>query len=144
MKDFGVTLHASCVVSSGHGVLIIGPSGSGKSALALNLMALGADLVSDDRTILEVRRGFLQASCPPAIRGMVEARGVGILAHPYVETSGVSLVIDMAQVEDARLPYRHTHTVLDITLPCLHKVEEPHFPAAIHAYLRGGNLQEIE
>lgn len=46
-------LHASCVALDGRGLLILGPSGSGKSALALELMALGADLVADDRTEIE-------------------------------------------------------------------------------------------
>ena len=44
----GVNLHASCIAVHGRGVLILGPSGAGKSSLALQLMALGADLVADD------------------------------------------------------------------------------------------------
>ena len=36
--------------SDGRGLLILGPSGAGKSALALQLIALGARLVADDRT----------------------------------------------------------------------------------------------
>ena len=49
-------LHATCVAVDGRGLLILGPSGSGKSALALQLIALGAQLVADDRTRVS-RRG---------------------------------------------------------------------------------------
>ena len=62
-------LHASTVAFRGRGVVILGASGSGKSALALELMALGAGLVADDRTLVEVQDGALVASCPPAISG---------------------------------------------------------------------------
>ena len=75
-----LTLHASCVALDGRGVLILGRSGAGKSSLALELMALGARLVADDRTVLHADDGAPVASCPPAILGKIEARGVGILA----------------------------------------------------------------
>ncbi|MDA3887407.1 MAG: serine kinase, partial [Allgaiera sp.] len=59
-------LHASCVALDGRGVLILGPSGAGKSGLALQLMALGARLVADDRTRLNPRAGRLIARAPSA------------------------------------------------------------------------------
>jgi HPr kinase/phosphorylase len=49
-------LHASCIALEGRGLLILGPSGAGKSSLAIRMMALGASLVSDDRTLVSVRR----------------------------------------------------------------------------------------
>lgn len=121
----------------GKGVLITGPSGSGKSGLALWLLALGGELVTDDRTILSAEKGKLIANAPPAIAGMIEARGVGILPVASIRDVHVRLVVDMAQLEVARLPQSHTVSLLDITLPCLHKVDAPYFPAAIHIYLRG-------
>ena len=45
-------LHASAVAIEGRAVLITGPSGSGKSGLALDIIALGARLVADDGVIL--------------------------------------------------------------------------------------------
>lgn len=137
MSDGGQIVHATSVAFAYKGILIVGPSGCGKSALALNLMALGAALVSDDRTVLELRDGAVLASSPPTIRGLIEARGVGILSLPCVQTATIQLVIDMTRLEVMRLPEKHTHTVLDIALPCLHKVEAPYFPAAVLAYLRG-------
>jgi ABC-type uncharacterized transport system fused permease/ATPase subunit len=48
-------MHGTTVAMAGQGLLIIGPSGSGKSSLALDLMSKGMELVSDDRTDLERR-----------------------------------------------------------------------------------------
>lgn len=137
MSDSSVTLHATCVAVEGHGVLITGPTGSGKSSLALQLMAFGGVLISDDRTTLWREGGSLIAAPPPTIAGLIEARGVGILSVPHLTSAPVMLVIDMAKVEDARLPQHHFISLLDIELRCLHKVDAVYFPAAIHAYLTG-------
>ena len=132
-----MNLHATCVAVKGCGVLITGPSGSGKSSLALRLIALGAALVSDDRTVLRRDGDSLIATAPATISGMIEARGIGILSVPHLDTANVMVVVDMAKLERARLPERHSTTLLDIELPCLHKVDAPYFPAAIHTYLMG-------
>ena len=137
MARQSLTLHATCVALAGKGILIIGPSGSGKSALALQLIALGAVLVADDRTIVTREGSALIATCPASIEGLVEARGVGLLPVSHIAHVAVALVIDLAQVEVDRLPQRHVFTVLDIDLACLHKVDAPYFPAAIHAYMHG-------
>ena len=62
-------LHASCVAIQGRAVLIIGASGRGKSGLALQLMAFGAKLVSDDRTEVVLEQGKLIARAPATIGG---------------------------------------------------------------------------
>ena len=123
----GLILHASCVALDGRGLLIMGPSGAGKSALALQLMALGARLVSDDRTEVTAGPRGLLARCPsPAIRGLIEARGVGLLrAEP-------------AQDEDHRLPPRRSMAILGSHLPLVLRVRDDHFPAALLLYLEGG------
>ena len=143
MVDTGVILHATCVAIAGRGVLITGPSGSGKSSLALQLMSLGAALVSDDRTVLHREEGALIAAAPAAIAGMIEARGVGILAAQHVDCVPLAVVIDLASVEVERLPERHVLTVLDIELPCLHKVDAPYFPTAIYTYIKGMKEETI-
>ena len=71
------TLHASTVSIKGRAVLIEGPSGSGKSDLALRLIDRGATLVSDDYTIVRRIDGNLIASAPPNIAGLCEVRGCG-------------------------------------------------------------------
>ena len=79
-QDFNKkTVHASCVLVQTVGVLIIGASGTGKSALALRLIGLGGKLVADDRTILTYHKNQIIATCPATIKGKIEARGVGII-----------------------------------------------------------------
>lgn len=135
-----VVLHASCVAAMGRGLLILGPSGAGKSALALRLMALGARLVSDDRTQVLRDGATLRARCPSAaIRGLVEARGFGILrAADPLDDVPLALAVDLGQEETARLPPHRTVTILGIALPLAHHVRQDHFPAALMLYLAKG------
>lgn len=141
MSGHSQIVHATCVALAGQGVLITGPSGSGKSGLALQLIALGAMLVADDRTVLTVRAGRLIATAPPAIQGLIEARGVGILSVAFQSEVAVSLCVDMSRIETARLPLRKVVTLLDISVPSLHKIDAPYFPAAIHAYMIGNTSE---
>lgn len=118
-------------------MLLFGASGRGKSSLALQLIAYGAGLVSDDRTQLTASGGVLEASAPPSIAGLIEARGVGILRMPFIAAARVKLIVDLDQLEDARLPEPLERTLLGVTLPCLRRAEGPHFPAAILHCLQG-------
>lgn len=131
-------LHASCVSYQNGAVLIVGASGAGKSALALQLMALGAELVSDDKTCVRCRDGEVIATAPPTIKGLIEARGVGILMAKTCDAAVVRLIVDLEQAERDRLPPRRTHNLLGQTLPLLHNVKAAHFAAAILQYLKGG------
>ena len=139
MTDLAETIvHASCVTVQGRGVLITGASGSGKSALALSLMALGADLVADDRVILSLDRGRVMASAPVPIRGLIEARGIGLLnacAHGPVP---LDLVVDLDRTEQDRLPHKHRTILLGQSLTLLYRVEGSHFPAALLQFLKAG------
>lgn len=130
-------LHASCVALDGRGILILGPSGSGKSALALQLMAYGCTLVSDDRTIVTVRDGWLSATAPAAIAGRIEARGVGLLGAAAA-AARLTLAVDLARTETERLPPERWLELLGASLPLLHRVESGYFPAAILQYLKAG------
>ena len=134
----GRVLHAGCVALAGRGVLIMGASGSGKSGMALQLMAYGCDLVSDDRTEVRQRDGGLWACAPEALRGKIEARGVGILAARDVPGAPLCLAVDLDKSETERLPPFRTLSLLGHELPVLHRYESTHFPAAIMQYLRGG------
>ena len=66
-------------------MLITGPSGSGKSDLALRLLDRGFTLVSDDQTIVRRDGDRLIASAPPTIAGKLEIRGIGIVEMEHVE-----------------------------------------------------------
>lgn len=136
-----IILHASCVALGPRGLLILGASGSGKSALALQLMALGADLVADDRVRLSAAESTcLQASAPKSLRGLIEARGLGLLQVPHKPTTPVSAVVDLDTVETERLPAAREAQYLGLSLPLFHKAESPAFPAALMAYLRGERI----
>ena len=133
----GLVLAGTTVALDGRAVLITGPSGSGKSALALQMMALGATLVADDRTCVSEGPGGLTASAPAAIRGMIEARGLGLLAAEAAP-GRIVVVVDLARTETERLPPARSTTVAGRPLPLLHKIEGPHFAAALLQYLRCG------
>jgi HPr kinase/phosphorylase len=106
-------VHASCVrlgragrpfgASPDAGVLLLGGSGSGKSDLALRLIALGAELVADDRTDLYIARGRLYARAPRRIAGLIEVRGIGILEFPHVVRVKIVLAVELGKPV-ARLP----------------------------------------
>jgi HPr kinase/phosphorylase len=131
-------LHASCVAVEGRGLLILGPSGSGKSALALRLIGRGADLVADDRTEISLREGGLMARCPTPIAGLIEARGVGLLRAPTLAEARVALVADLGQAESQRLPPDRRITILGCEVGLVLQVQNDHFPDALMLYLRHG------
>lgn len=111
-KDDQKTVHASAVAVAGRGVLILGESGSGKSALALRLMALGAALVADDQVMLRRNGALLIASAPPRLVGLIEARGVGLLRAPAVAEAELALAVDLDRPPGARMPQPGTITIL--------------------------------
>lgn len=130
-------LHASAVAIAGRGALILGASGSGKSSLALQLMAFGATLISDDQTEIWRDGKRLKARAPAAISGLIEARGVGLL-KARAEPADIVVAIDLDTVETDRLPPARNITLLDLPVPLLQKVESAAWPAALAQYLTFG------
>lgn len=111
------TVHASTVASDGRAVLISGPSGSGKSDLALRLLDRGFTLVSDDQTIVRREGDKLVASAPPNIAGKLEIRGIGIVDMEAVSDVPVALYVELTS-EIMRLPDdRRERPVLGVNLP---------------------------
>ncbi|MEO1538399.1 MAG: serine kinase [Pseudomonadota bacterium] len=133
-------LHASAVAFDGRAALLVGPSGSGKSALAVQLVALGGMLVADDRVQCETCSGTLWIMAPDNIADSIEARGLGILRTP-TEPARACAVVDLSRVETERLPPLRETTVADVPLPLLYKVESPAFPAMLKLYLSGERLE---
>ena len=133
-----LTLHGSAVAWQGRAVLILGPSGSGKSQLALDLMSRGADLVSDDRTELRLEAGRPVVRAPARIVGLIEARGLGILNAHSVAEAELALVVDLSATESERLPPEREITLLGCSVPLVHRVESRHFSAALLQYLKAG------
>ncbi|MEZ5648327.1 MAG: hypothetical protein R3E60_05185 [Alphaproteobacteria bacterium] len=113
-------IHGTCVLLRDAGVLIRGPSGSGKSDLALRLIDGGGILVADDRVDLTVAQGFVWARPPEALAGKLEIRGVGIVDMAFRPKGQVALVVDFIESQGIdRLPEKITTPLLDIPIPCL-------------------------
>ncbi len=111
------TLHATSVAINGRVVLLRGPSGSGKSDLALRLIDRGAALVSDDYTLVKRVDGRLIATAPDTIRGKMEVRGIGIVAMAALSDAPVALIADLFDPVD-RMPLEPVHrNVAGIDVP---------------------------
>jgi len=110
-------VHGTCVAIQGRGVLLRGPSGGGKSDLALRLIDGGALLVADDQTRLERHGRNLIASPPETIAGMLEVRGLGLVRLPYLERVPLDLVIDLVTPSEVeRLPEPNALELLGLAI----------------------------
>jgi HPr kinase/phosphorylase len=100
------TIHATCFVLDGHGILLRGESGAGKSRLALHFIETAAArgraarLVGDDRVHIEAIEGQLVATVPATIAGLIERRSpglrdAGIEKIDFQPSAPVSLVVDI-------------------------------------------------
>ncbi len=126
MSPGETTLHATCIVLGEDGILIRGASGSGKSSLALDLIARTtlakrfARLVSDDRVHLSGHSGRLVARAVASIAGRVEIRGIGIVEVPHEAACILRLVIDLDEAPP-RMPATDTRRadILGVSLPRL-------------------------
>ncbi|HEX5257427.1 MAG TPA: HPr kinase/phosphatase C-terminal domain-containing protein [Sphingomicrobium sp.] len=113
------TIHASTVAIDGRAVLITGPSGSGKSDLALRLLDRGFTLVSDDQTILKRDGKRLVATAPPTIAGKLEVRGIGIVDMERVSDVPVALIVELTS-EVERIPDdSRERLILGVRLPLI-------------------------
>lgn len=99
--NLGTNIHGTGLVLGETGVLLRGPSGSGKSLLALALLDrwkmhdLAADLVADDRVDIVVDGQTLMMHTPAPIAGYIELRGRGLVQRPYKDGARLQLVIDL-------------------------------------------------
>lgn len=110
-------LHGTCVECSGVGVLIRGPSGSGKSDLALRLIDHGARLVADDQIEVTAPGDHLVAAAPSNLAGMLEVRGLGIMRLDAVASARLGLVVDLVAAElIERMPKDETVTIEGIAV----------------------------
>lgn len=131
-------LHASAVALEGRGLLILGASGAGKSALALRMMALGARLVADDRVDVARRGEALIASAPAALRGLIEARGVGLLRAEALEAAVLELAVDLDRTPAARMPQMREITYLGLDMQLIFGHGLPNLDAILIQMLRCG------
>ncbi|WP_138471691.1 HPr kinase/phosphorylase [Poseidonocella sp. HB161398] len=135
--DLSETRHASAVAIDGRAVLILGPSGSGKSALALALMGYGAELIADDVTLLWREDARVMAGAPPTLPRAIECRGIGLIRAALARPAPVALMVNLNVTETQRLPEPAQADLLGTALPVLHRVDAAHFPAGVLQYVKG-------
>lgn len=101
------------------GALIEGPSGVGKSDLALRALDAGFRLVADDRVVVFAAAGRLYGKPPETLAGLIEVRGLGVIDAGALPFCQVALIIrcvaDPAAVE--RLPDPRTETIAGVSVP---------------------------
>ncbi|MEQ8938682.1 MAG: HPr(Ser) kinase/phosphatase, partial [Gammaproteobacteria bacterium] len=75
-----LTLHGVYMEVMAIGVLITGPSGIGKSELALELISRGHRLIADDAPLFsKVAPDIINGTCPQTLQDFLEVRGLGII-----------------------------------------------------------------
>jgi HPr kinase/phosphorylase len=125
-EEAGTSIHASAVLIGDRAVLIRGPSGSGKSRLAFDLILAGrasqtapATLVGDDRVHVHPADGELVVRPAPALAGQIEIRGLGIRRCAFVPQALVGLVVDLDAADAERLPPQDalSATIKGISIP---------------------------
>lgn len=127
MTDARASLHAGCVLLGETGVLILGPAGAGKSSLARALVGrwrargLFAAIVADDRVRLHRAANRLTARPHPAIAGLMEVRGVGVVAEAGEPAALLRAVVELSEAEVDRMPSAasRTRAILGLELPGL-------------------------
>jgi HPr kinase/phosphorylase len=130
------SIHATAVLVGNRAVLIRGPSGAGKSRLAFELMLAGRAgqipptmLVGDDRVHLQASGGHLMVRPAPQLAGLIEIRGLGIRRCDFVGEATVTLVVDLAAADAARLPAPQTLQALVYGIKIPRIPVEPGFAA---------------
>jgi serine kinase of HPr protein (carbohydrate metabolism regulator) len=127
-------VHGTSVVVNGVGVLIRGPSGSGKSDLALRLIDGGAQLVADDQTEVSYENGHVIMSSNAVIEGLLEVRGVGIMAVPCVPRARLGLIVDLTPIgQIERMPEKEFDEIIGVKV---RRLRLPPFAVSTAAKLR--------
>jgi len=111
-------VHATAIAIGGRAVLLRGPSGCGKSDLGLRLIDAGGQLVSDDQCELSRAGDRVVVRPPPAIAGLIEVRGIGIVRLDPLMQAPLALIVDLVAPETIeRLPEPKFEQILGIDLP---------------------------
>ncbi len=126
MIDNLASAHGCVAVIGTAGVLIRGPSASGKSRLTDVLVeeahkaGVFAHWVADDRVFLRNSNDRLIATAPIETAGLIEHHSLGIKCTNHLQSANVDLVVDLV-VEDhiERLPEKTETVVAEIPLPIL-------------------------
>ena len=140
MTGEATILHGTAVAAEGHAVLLIGAPDTGKSTVALEMIALGAELVADDQVHVADSPEGLQVSAPDAIAGLIEARGVGLLRMEHLKQAPLFLICNLDRPETRRLPQFMHHRLLDRPVPVIFGKGRVGLAAILMVLLGGAEL----
>lgn len=141
-KGTALWLNATAVAVDGQGLLLLGAPGTGKSTLAIAMMALGAVLISDDGVWLQSGGTPAMLERPEQARDLIEARGIGLIrSGPTIARAPLVLAVDLDRPATARLPLRHTIALGDSTVPLIHAAGEHGLAPALLLMMRQGRAE---
>jgi HPr kinase/phosphorylase len=133
-SEHTLLVHGTTVAIGGRGVLLRGPSGSGKSDLALRLIDAGGQLVADDQSRLWRDGGAILVRSPTTIAGLIEVRGIGIVRVDSLPVAPLTLIADLVAPQHIeRLPEPRSETIFGLSIPL---VAVASFEASAPAKLR--------
>ena len=120
LEQSSIVLHATTIDISGRGASIIGESGFGKSSLAIKLIAMGANLVSDDQTLLKLADGKIFLSKPRQVPCAIEARGIGLIPIQSIKKSELFCFVKLIDKPIERLPPLHDKICFGKSIRLIH------------------------
>ena len=111
-------IQATAISYQKHAILIQGPSGTGKTSLALQLIERGAHLIGDDIVEVFIKNKQLYCKSEEKLKGVVEVRGLGLVAGLKVsKPAPVLCVIRLHKKSTERLPKKKTISLLNKKIP---------------------------
>ena len=141
-RDGALWLHATALAVQGKGLLILGASGSGKSSLAIELIALGAALIADDGIWLQTASDPPILERPDTATDRIEARHIGLIgAGPTLARAPLVWVIDLDRAETDRFPPARSIALGDRSIPVLHAKGQHGLAPALSLLLRHGRAE---
>ncbi|MBW9056099.1 HPr kinase/phosphorylase [Rhizobium mesosinicum] len=135
-----INIHGTAIVIGKTGLLFTGPSGWGKSMTAFTCMVearrqgVFSVLVADDQVLLSKQDGAITAACPPAIAGLIELRGTGIVEQDHITQATIHFaVLPASATGENRIPLEGETVVLaeGFELPVLRLLPNLPLPLAV-------------
>lgn len=122
-------VHGTFVTLFGLGVLLQGPSGVGKSEIALSLIERSHSLVADDTVLIRLEQDReLVGSAPELSRHLMEIRGLGIInvrqlfgVAAVVDEHSIHMIVELLPPSGGRREERlggmRTRSILGVQVP---------------------------
>lgn len=125
--------------------MIRGRPGSGKSSLAMNVIALGASLVSDDVVAISDEGGLTVHAPNEPFSGLFDLREVGLMRIPHVPRARLGFIVDIKPWQGApdpmqRAPAPSTAELLGRSVPRYKVLISSATAAVLWTLLAGGEV----